>query len=352
MEYSSHILLALVMLNLALQGYSAPASRRSKAISMPEDTGSSRRSKASVTEETETPTPRKSRANSESEEIEPAHEERKPTSRRSKAFKIPDTTEPESRASKLQEKFKELTTTTQPPPTNRKNKALNLFGFYPSFLSSGFDFPEDDDDDNVNFTVNDDNFEDDDLSRTIPSRRRQSNKKKNGNGDSYQNDNLNSLQYDNSPIFYIRLPPTPYMFVPGLGYVSQPPNLGPPMSPMMPQGPPQVADPFINLPLDFVSNGKPTGVYQWSGGPSYPQVPQMPVDPYGFGPQPMMPPRPTYNMPSYSQPKPKPKPAPTNSKVTNLKGQYMFNGKPGDSVYVLRDTYNSIYSDALQNFYP
>ncbi|CAG4990589.1 unnamed protein product [Colias eurytheme] len=234
-------------------------------------------------------------------------------------------------------------------PTQR-NKALNLFGYFPSYLSSGLDYNEDDDDD-VTFSVNDDNFDDDDLSRTIPSRRRQQNKKKNGNGESFPNDNINSLQYDNSPIFYIRLPPTPYMFVPGLGYVSQPPSIGPPMPPMMPQNiPSQVSDPFINLPLDFVSNGKPTGVYQWSGAPTFPQ---MPMDPYGFGgPQQLMPSgsRPSYNAPSYS--KPKPKPAPNNSKITNLQGPYVFNGKPGDSVYVLRDTYNSIYSDALQNFYP
>nr|BAM19599.1 unknown unsecreted protein [Papilio xuthus] len=74
------------------------------------------------------------------------------------------------------------------------------------------------------------------------------------------------------------------------------------------------------------------------------------VDPFGYGaPQPIIPaPRPTYNPPAY----PKPKPTPSNSKVTNLKGPYVFNGKPADNVYVLRDTYNSIYSDALQNFYP
>ncbi|KAG6461571.1 uncharacterized protein LOC115451023 [Manduca sexta] len=264
--------------------------------------------------------------------------------RRSRAAKLPEET---SRDSKLQDEFKEATTTTQSVPTNRRNKALNLFGYYPSFLTSSFDYADDDDD--VNFTVNDENFEDEEISRTIPTRRRQQNKKKNGNGDAYPNDSINSLQYDNSPIFYIRLPPTPYMFVPGLGYVSQPPSIGPPMSPLMPQPvPPQVADPFINLPIDFVSNGKPTGVYQWSGAPAYPQVPQMPVDPFGYG-QPMMPARPSYNVPTYQ---PKPKPVPSNSKVTNLKGQYVFNGKPGENVYVLRDTYNSIYSDALQNFYP
>ncbi|XP_047529899.1 uncharacterized protein LOC125066048 [Vanessa atalanta] len=271
-------------------------------------------------------------------------------SRRSRAALIPADETTSERESKLEDKFKDGTTPV-PEPTNRRNKALNLFGgYFPSYLSSGLDYAEDDDDD-VTFSVNDDHFDDDDLSRTIPSKRRQQNKKKNGSGSTFPNDNLNSLQYDNSPIFYIRLPPTPYMFVPGLGYVSQPPSLGPAMPPMMPQGvPQQVADPFINLPLDFVSNGKPTGVYQWSGASGYPGGP---VDPFGYGPsQPVMPPvsRPSYNAPSYS--KPKPQSVSNNSKVTNLKGPYVFNGKPNDSVYVLRNTYNSIYSDALQNFYP
>ncbi|CAK1596397.1 unnamed protein product [Parnassius mnemosyne] len=274
-----------------------------------------------------------------------------PRSRKSREASIPSEELP-IRQSKLEEKYKEDVTTSAPEPTHRRNKALNLFGYFPPFMSSGLDYADDDDD--VTFSVNDDSFDDEDLSRTIPStRRQQQNKKKNGNANTYQNDNINSLQYDNSPIFYIRLPPTPYMFVPGLGYVSQPPSLGPSMSPLMPQGvPPQMADPFINLPLDFVSNGKPTGVYQWSGPSGYPSQMES-VDPFGYGSsQAIMPPapRPTYNTPTYT--KPKPKPAPTNSKITNLKGQFVFNGKPGDSVYVLRDTYNSLYSDALQNFYP
>lgn len=265
--------------------------------------------------------------------------------RRTRDAAVEETDTISERQSKLEDNFKEKATPPQ-EPKNRRNKALNLFsGYYPSFLSSSLDYSEDDDDD-VTFAVSDDHFDEDDISRTIPSKRRQQNKKKNGSGDNYPNDSLNSLQYDNSPIFYIRLPPTPYMFVPGLGYVSQPPSLGPAMPPMLPQGVPPQADPFINLPIDFVSNGKPTGVYQWNGNPGY-----SPVDPFGYGSQPVMPPapRPSYNTQSY---KPKPKPAPTNSKITNLKGPYVFNGKPEGDVYVLRDTYNSIYSDALQNFYP
>jgi hypothetical protein len=128
--------------------------------------------------------------------------------------------------------------------------------------------------------------------------------------------------YPDSPIYYIRLPPTPYVFVPGLGYVSQPPPPPPPVSSQI--------NPFINLPIDFIANGKPTNIYQWSGAPTM---------------QPAMTDRPS--LPSYPYPRPKP-----DSSVSNLnKGPYIFNGRPSD-VYVLRDSVNAIYSDALQNFYP
>ncbi|XP_015181889.1 PREDICTED: protein NRDE2 homolog [Polistes dominula] len=79
-------------------------------------------------------------------------------------------------------------------------------------------------------------------------------------------------KYQESNIFYIRLPPTPYMFVPGLGYISQPPTYSTAnLRPHIPQSKPsrpqvqtyQRPNPFIKLPIDFVSNGKPTSVYHW-----------------------------------------------------------------------------------------
>ncbi|XP_076751582.1 uncharacterized protein LOC143432214 [Xylocopa sonorina] len=77
--------------------------------------------------------------------------------------------------------------------------------------------------------------------------------------------NLNRFQ--ESDIFYIRLPPAPYMFVPGFGYISQPPTYSTaslrPHTPYARPGKPKPANPFINLPIDFVSNGKPTSVYHW-----------------------------------------------------------------------------------------
>lgn len=117
----------------------------------------------------------------------------------------------------------------------------------------------------------------------------------------------------NSPIYYIRLPPQPYMFVPGLGYISQPAPAPSPVSQ------------FLNLPLSFVSNGKPSNIYQWAG--NFPQFPT-----------------PTYQ-PS-RQPIKKP-----DSTMHKLPGQFSFNGRP-DDILVLRDSYNSLYGDALQNFYP
>jgi hypothetical protein len=132
------------------------------------------------------------------------------------------------------------------------------------------------------------------------------------------------IPYPDSPIYYIRLPPTPYVFVPGLGYVSQPP---PPPSPLSSQ-----INPFINLPIDFIANGKPTNIYQWSGAPTMTDLNRPDLPPYPY-------------------PKPKPTAKPDSS-ITNLnKGLYVFNGKPSD-VYVLRDSVNALYSDALQNFYP
>lgn len=118
---------------------------------------------------------------------------------------------------------------------------------------------------------------------------------------------------ENSPIYYIRLPPTPYMFVPGMGYISQPPTI----QPLAPQYSMPPVNPFVNVPVNFLSNGKPTNVYQWNGSPAFgPQYPSY------------LPPRPQHR-PGY-----RPKPYLHDSKITHLKGPYVFNGRPED-VYVL-----------------
>lgn len=127
----------------------------------------------------------------------------------------------------------------------------------------------------------------------------------------------------NSPIFYIRLPPTPYMFVPGMGYISQPPTI----QPLTPQYPPM--NPFINLPITYLSNAKPTGVFPWNqqAQPNY-AAPQFPS---------YLPPRPQ---------KPyRPKPQMTSepdSKITHL-GSYLFNGRP-ESIYLMPQPYHNPYA--------
>lgn len=215
-------------------------------------------------------------------------------------------------------------------------------------------------------------------------------------------------QYENSPIFYIRLPPTPYMFVPGLGYISNPPSITP-MNAMQQQiaGPPQPPppqmmpqqmqsqlgsySPFNYVPLNFVSNGKPTNIYQWSGASGYghqaggyPQHPGVyPTHPHhhqqqtaaGYGPQqsigyPQQSIGYPQNYPSHHQhpqqqqaghypmggvstginqggyrpqrPSYKPKPFLPDSKIHNLKGQYLFNGRP-EEIYLLQNNYNQLY---------
>lgn len=119
----------------------------------------------------------------------------------------------------------------------------------------------------------------------------------------------------NSPIYYIRLPPVPYSFVPGLGYVSQHSGNSPSL---------------LNLPIPFLGNGKPVTIYRWNGAYDLPAT------------------SPTSSKPAVPKPV---APVQPDSNIHRLPGQFTFNGKPGD-VFVLRDSYNSLYDDALQNLYP
>lgn len=134
----------------------------------------------------------------------------------------------------------------------------------------------------------------------------------------------NSPQLMDSPIYYVRLPPSPYIFVPGMGYVSRPPSLNEPgMLDALTENKPDSSsnqgdgirpENFIHVPIDFVSNGKPTGVYT---------LPNEPIS----------------------------KPNPDSGFYNLDKGPYLYNGKPIE-LYVLRNTYRHMYADALTNFYP
>ncbi|GJQ79998.1 hypothetical protein Trydic_g9471 [Trypoxylus dichotomus] len=198
-----------------------------------------------------------------------------------------------------------LGTSTNSAPTkseSRRAKSLSYFDY----------IQPDDDGDFHNYIDESEDYqspEDYDLnqiSRMIPTKKRATNLRK---------------PSFNSPIYYIRLPPQPYMFVPGLGYISRPVETGP--------------GALLNLPVNFISNGKPGMIYQWSGSFNSIRTPIKPAIP----------------APKPEVVKPTPIPKPDDSKIHRLPGKYVFNGKPND-IYVLGDSYNSIYGDALHNFYP
>ncbi|XP_058796369.1 uncharacterized protein LOC131667147 [Phymastichus coffea] len=62
-----------------------------------------------------------------------------------------------------------------------------------------------------------------------------------------------------SEVYFVRLPPAPYSYVEGLGFVSRPALFDPASLPR-PKPRPR---PVVQLPVDFVSNGKPTKVYRY-----------------------------------------------------------------------------------------
>lgn len=159
-----------------------------------------------------------------------------------------------------------------------------------------------------------------------------------------------------SPVYFIRLPPQPYSYVPGYGYVSQPTRLEPPPFEQRPHSP------FLNLPLSFMSNAKPVGVYtlpqqqqqhqyqqqqpQYQPQPQY-QQPQYQQPPFPGRPKPNRRPQ----VPAAATPPPQPEQQP-DSPVYNLdKGPYVFNGRPTD-VFLLQSAYDNLYSEVLQNIYP
>ncbi|XP_044759210.1 uncharacterized protein LOC123316953 isoform X1 [Coccinella septempunctata] len=176
------------------------------------------------------------------------------------------------------------------PIDQRKARAL----YYNYMPSNDYDFDNLDLEDSGNY-VNED-----DIARAISPSGRKVQKVIPGNA-------------FNSPIYYIALPPQPYIFVPGMGYMSQPSN---------------PSSNFLNLPINFLANGKPSNIYQWSAN-NY-QNPHKPT----------------------TTKKPMEHPKPTDSPIINLDNKFVFNGKPSDTISILRDSYNALYSDALQNFYP
>lgn len=205
-----------------------------------------------------------------------------------------------------------------PVPAFYPSVPMEFFGGYPDFSLNNANFNDD---------LGEGEGEDDFMSRANSKRRPTS-----------------TNHFKNSPIYYIRLPPTPYMFVPGVGYISNPPTIQP-LTPLMPptMPTPLTMNPFYNLPLNFVSNAKPTGVYQWNA-PSVPSIPSpnfgVPPNNYQLAQRPQRPYRP--------YPRPQSNPYSQDSKVTHLKGQFLFNGRP-EEIYLLPNIQNpfnaGFYSD-------
>ncbi|XP_014217730.1 uncharacterized protein LOC106646202, partial [Copidosoma floridanum] len=80
-----------------------------------------------------------------------------------------------------------------------------------------------------------------------------------------------------SDIYFVKLPPAPYTYIEGLGYVSRGPSF---TSGSLAFHRPH----FVRPPVDFVSNGKPIGVYRWTA----PDSPVVKLDrgPYLFNGKP------------------------------------------------------------------
>ncbi|XP_046805039.1 mucin-2 [Lucilia cuprina] len=179
----------------------------------------------------------------------------------------------------------------------------------------------------------------------------------------------------NSPIYYVRLPPTPYMFLPSLGSSSTNIPGYPSMLPYQSLPPFPPFSSIYNVPINFLTNGKPTNIYQMSAPPNDVQNPlQFANIPSSFNTRPPPPPPPNAYRPphNYFQVQPPttssnyaPYPAsatsssasspssPTtsatsssshqDSKLTSLKRPYYFNGRPED-IYILPNNFNSLYS--------
>jgi hypothetical protein len=103
---------------------------------------------------------------------------------------------------------------------------------------------------------------------------------------------------------------------------------------MAPPPPPSISS-FYNLPLDFVSNGKPTNIYQYQS-PGFAQQ-QFAQQQFAQQPQfiPQTPQYPIPQTPQYPMYQQRPqRPYHHESKVTNLKGAFLFNGRP-EEIFVL-----------------
>ncbi|XP_018784463.1 PREDICTED: uncharacterized protein LOC108966154 [Bactrocera latifrons] len=165
----------------------------------------------------------------------------------------------------------------------------------------------------------------------------------------------------NSQIYFMRFAPMPYMLMPGLSFASAQSNL----PAFQPYTVPAIS-PVLNIPLNFVANGKPTNIYQIGGTPNDFQSSANfnNINPFG-----MRPPSPlssafafvgthrptaaniasSYSTNDAFGPSTSPQSAlqalQQDSKMTLLKRPFLFNGRP-DEIYTLPNNFNSLYPNS------
>ncbi|KAL9898329.1 uncharacterized protein ACN427_006535 [Glossina fuscipes fuscipes] len=164
---------------------------------------------------------------------------------------------------------------------------------------------------------------------------------------------------NNSPIYYVRLPTPPYLFLPSFNVLPYHSSAFAHFSPF---------SSIFNVPVNFMSNGKPNNIYQMGGSPNdiqthlqYNHVPSN-YNSLSFGPKQSQPNNhpydPTLTLSTYDNP------SPSNvlnsayigsmsdqpdSRLTHLKRHYYFNGRPED-IYVLQNNLKTLYSSE-KNYY-
>ncbi|KAK7071518.1 hypothetical protein SK128_013300, partial [Halocaridina rubra] len=130
----------------------------------------------------------------------------------------------------------------------------------------------------------------------------------------------------NSPIFYIRLPPAPYVYMPGLGYVS--PNTN--------------TFKFVRPDLDFVNNGRPSSIYHYKGSnTTTTPKPTTTTETTTITPSSTT----TTTTEKPSEPNKKP-----NSNITWLPGPWVFNGRPSN-IFIFSSPHKPGHLDSLHKKY-
>uniref|UniRef100_A0A1B0A7W1 Uncharacterized protein n=1 Tax=Glossina pallidipes TaxID=7398 RepID=A0A1B0A7W1_GLOPL len=170
----------------------------------------------------------------------------------------------------------------------------------------------------------------------------------------------NNYPNNNSPIYYVRLPTPPYLFLPSFNVLPYHSSAFAPFSSF---------SSIFNVPVNFMSNGKPNNIYQMGGSPNdiqthlqYNHGPSN-YNSLSYGPKQSQPNNnhpydPTFTLSTYNNP------SPSNvlntayigsmsdqpdSRLTNLKRHYYFNGRPED-IYVLQNNLKTLYSSE-KNYY-